>query len=309
MSISIQNKRDISKIECLAIEGGGIEVISFLGVLDELQNFVTLKNIKKIIGTSAGTLLALYISLNIPIKTILREYLTLDFKSIQDCSYLFLLYNLFRHKGIDTGRNLRTFLISVLNKHIDNGKDITFLDLYKKTQIHLVFTTTNLNRKRTEYLSHTTTPDMKIVDGLCMSMCVPLYFMPIEYNNDLYVDGGFLNNYPIWYFDEDYKTIEEANTKVLGLKLMGRGDSLTNEITEERTSIISFKDYLYEMASLASLQIARGHIKDGFWYRTIPVFIDNVGILDFGISVPQKLKLIDQGRVSFNKFLTKHNIF
>ena len=32
-------------------------------------------------------------------------------------------------------------------------------------------------------------------------MSLPLIFHPVEYNGDLYVDGGILDNFPIHVFD------------------------------------------------------------------------------------------------------------
>ena len=35
-----------------------------------------------------------------------------------------------------------------------------------------------------------------------MSICIPMIFTPVKFNNNLYVDGGILNNFPFNYCDK-----------------------------------------------------------------------------------------------------------
>ena len=57
----------------------------------------------------------------------------------------------------------------------------------------------------THYFNYEKTPDVKILDALIMSICVPILFKPVTYENKLFVDGGLLSNYPIDYFTNSYK--------------------------------------------------------------------------------------------------------
>jgi NTE family protein len=42
---------------------------------------------------------------------------------------------------------------------------------------------------------------MNIKLAIRISMCVPIIFKPIKYNNQIYIDGGLYNNFPINYFN------------------------------------------------------------------------------------------------------------
>ena len=72
-----------------------------------------------------------------------------------------------------------------------------FLEFYEKSGIELVFTTYCLNTDTLELLNYTNTPDLKLLDGLCMAIAVPFLFFPVSYRNQLYVDGFLVSNHPI----------------------------------------------------------------------------------------------------------------
>jgi predicted acylesterase/phospholipase RssA len=291
------------QIECLVMEGGGIESISFVGALKVLREKGILQNIKSVAGSSSGALQALFVALKAPIEEIQDLYVNTDFTTLQDTSPLYIkqVFNIFLNYGLDSGSVFVKWLKKNIEKYTGNG-EITFEDLYKKTGIEYVVTGTNLNRRKTFFYSELLTPKMKIVDALRISMSIPGYFIPVKVNGEYFIDGGFLNNYPIWYFDDKY---DNPRGKILGLKLMSKGEKADSQLYHNVDTISSFKDYVYSMIVNALIQIDRGYIKKDYWARTIPIFAtNNVTVLQFTITPAQKKQLIDNCEEEVRKYMS-----
>lgn len=78
--------------------------------------------------------------------------------------------------------------------------DITLQELYEKTGNELVVTATCVNRRMQRFFHRNHHPDMPVVTAVRMSMSIPLFFVPLKFDGDYYVDGGLLNNFPLWVF-------------------------------------------------------------------------------------------------------------
>ena len=85
----------------------------------------------------------------------------------------------------------------------NNDDDITFAQLQKITGKNFVVCVTNLTSRKFEYWGAFNYPNMSVITAVRASMGVPLIFTPVEWNNDWYVDGGLLNNFPIDFVDQD----------------------------------------------------------------------------------------------------------
>jgi NTE family protein len=96
----------------------------------------------------------------------------------------------------------------------------TFGELYElhqkdpKKYKQLYLMGTNLNKTNSEIFSHEDTPNVIISDAVRISMSIPIVFRPHQCyekkddrrqlaKNDLYADGGLMDNYPIWLFDKE----------------------------------------------------------------------------------------------------------
>ena len=78
-----------------------------------------------------------------------------------------------------------------------------------------------------------------------MTSCIPLYFEPIEYNNNFYVDGVVKDNFPIQIISDD----ELNNT--IGIVLHTSVD--TYDI--KSMSSISYVIHLYRILSNESMKV------------------------------------------------------
>ena len=157
------------------------------------------------------------------IKHIFKEHESLFSFSMRS------IFNIPKTYGMNNGDIIIQTVRTILKKkNID--VDITFIDLIKKTGKNIIVATTNLSKKKIEYLSVDTYPEMKVITAIRMSTCVPIIFEPVKYYNDVYVDSFIYNNFPIDFFDK-------FTVDTLGLNLV------TKELNGDN-SMKSFRQYL-----------------------------------------------------------------
>lgn len=129
----------------------------------------------------------------------------------------------------------------------------------------------------------------------CAKECAPRQII------NYYVDGGVLNNYPIWVFDGKYIgdphiTEEDINkSNSLGFKLMTDQESKDYQLYHAEIQIKGIVDFLTCLINSMSIQIERGHIRHGYWDKTVTISTHNVNWLEFNLPAETKEKLIQQG--------------
>ena len=185
----------------IVCSGGGTKGLMYLGAIQALEdkfgsNYLK-ENIKGFAGTSAGALTALALMLRLNVSDI-KDIVSPLFGALKnvvprpDISLLVGSY------GLDKGEELRKTVKYILRK-AGLSDETTFADLNRLLRTKFICCTTNLNRRKIVYLSFETTPSLKICDAVFMSMCVPLLFAPVEYMNELYVDGALIENIPLCF--------------------------------------------------------------------------------------------------------------
>ena len=206
-------KIKISHIKHLVLSGGGFLGISYIGLIkymeDNLPNPI-IKNFKSITGCSAGamfgSLLAIgctSVELDIIIKNMnFKEYLNINAESI---------INFMRLKGLESGTNLMN-LIKKSIKDKTGDDNITFSQIREKFNIDLQIGVTNLTKSRFELMNCRTTPDTPIHIAIRASIALPFIFEPTVIGDDLYCDGGLLDNLPI---ENIIQQLENDNTTTL----------------------------------------------------------------------------------------------
>lgn len=291
------------EVENVVLEGGGVKCFSFIGCLKYLEENKKdfLPNIKRVIGSSAGSLFAFLIACK-KNYTKLEEFINEeDFSKVKDDTwgYVFDFVRIINYYGMCKGDELFNFISRACIK-FTSKENITFKELYDKTNVDLIITGTNLNKKETEYFSYRNNPNMEIRMALRISMSIPLFFKAVNWNGDIYVDGGLLNNYPIWYFDNF------SNSKTLGFKLMSMDEKIeNNNIEYERTNILNIKDYIECLVNCTTGQIEKGYIKKDYWERSIVINTGTIDTVDFSITQEDKKYLIDKGYEATKKYFEK----
>ncbi|MEH6887776.1 patatin-like phospholipase family protein [Priestia megaterium] len=187
----------------LVFEGGGVKGIGHVGVLKYLDEIKILQNIKRFGGTSAGAITALVLGLGYTISDLEKITKEAPYDSFKDQDLGFirdsirLLYNGY---GMYKGNKFTTWIKKMIEEK-GFSNDITFKELYEKTDKEIFFQGTNISTHCIETFSHRHTPDMPVAKGVRISMSIPFYFKSVEWKGSWYVDGGILDNYPIDLFD------------------------------------------------------------------------------------------------------------
>ena len=179
----------------ICLSGGGIKGFSFIGALEymEEQNKINISEINNWVGTSAGSLVSFILSIDYSIKDLKEFVLDFNFKKlIPDVD----IDNLFNHHGIDNGDKIMLIMKNFLKEKLDLD-DITFEDHMKITNKKLTIIGTNYSKGIEAVFNHILTPKMSVLLAIRISMSVPIIFTPVLYENDYYIDGGFVNNFPL----------------------------------------------------------------------------------------------------------------
>jgi predicted acylesterase/phospholipase RssA len=73
----------------------------------------------------------------------------------------------------------------------------TFAELRARSGVTLVLTGYNVLRTSTEAFDHVTHPDMAVLLAARITISIPLYFRPVEFDGQIYIDGGVLEPTPV----------------------------------------------------------------------------------------------------------------
>ena len=188
-------------IKTLCLSGGGINCLSFIGALEYLEycNYINIDKINNYIGTSGGYILCLFLVLGYSLKEIKDFILKFDFNPLNNIDNN-NLDNILINYGINNGDSFIIIFINFIKSKF-NIENINFLDLYKITKKKLNIIGTNFTKSCEECFNYKTTPSMPIIIALRISISIPIFFAPIYYNNNYYIDGGIYNNFGLNYSD------------------------------------------------------------------------------------------------------------
>ena len=278
-----------TKINTLVLSGGGLKGLAYCGIfryLQELQLDSEIEiDIKNISGVSVGSFFGLIYILKYEWKDLYEEILSKRFANLKDIKY----NNFIESYGLDSGNGIIEWLETMMLKK-GYEKNITFKELYYRTGIHFRVFVTNLNKYTQEVLDHINSPDMCITFAIRMSMSIPVMFTCKKYNNNIYVDGALIDNYPIEFHDESIEN-------VLGINLI-------SENTIDNVNIDSMSSYLYNVTMCYLLQIERLQTKDKYISKTICIMNEkDVPIINFKMTKRQKIQIINTGyKSAYNYF-------
>lgn len=232
-----------------------------IGVLKGLES--KLVDVKEISGSSAGSILALFLALGMSVDEILNISLTInipEFVKIRIGSF----FNKFGFVDLEP---IRDKFIEIC------GCDPTFDELDMKIYISAYC----LNSSTTEYFSRDTHPKMKVIDAVCMSMAIPLIFACGKYQGKSYVDGGTQEVYPITPF-LDKKPHEITCVKLKMDKVYQEEINTPRQFVESlvRSTIVNRRD----------------HNKD---VNLVEIDVGETNVFDFSMSYEDKIRLYNLG--------------
>ena len=157
----------------------------------------------------------------------------------------------------------------------------TFADLAKyrpESRLHML--ATNMTQGSPVVFNAVNTPDIRLLDALCASSALPLYFVPWIHpkTGDIYIDGGIIENY-IWSAipnKNDTLVVVCAETDIVGRSFRAKQPNNMMEYVARIVSLIHRYD-----APIPK-----------FW---IAVNIKHIQVIDFGIGKEEKMEAYEEG--------------
>jgi predicted acylesterase/phospholipase RssA len=273
----------------LIFSGGGIRVISYLGVIQVLKEHGLLKHVKEFCGVSAGALVALMLALEYKLHIIENFCFQYDFsevRSVEPEDTLEFLENY----GVDNGEKLQTLIEKIL-KHKGHKPTATFADLAAGGVKSIRMWASDIQNMRPIEFSAAKTPNIQVSFALRASMAVPFYFIPLRHpeTNTLLVDGAVFDNYPI-----SHLTDSEAEDS-LGLTF---GFHTLPQPVDSIGTFLGLINSGYYIPSYKKL--LERHTQ-----RTIVIPCNEFPALHFEATVEERQLLVTKGRQAAEDFFTK----
>ena len=314
----------------LVFEGGGVKGIAYIGAMQVLQEKGILPAIQRVGGTSAGAINATLFALGFTIpeqRNILKK---LNFNNFMDDSWGLIrdTNRLIKKFGWYKGDFFHEWIARLINKKLGTP-NATFRDLNEAKRPDLYVYGTNLSTRFGEVFSFKHTPTTRIADAVRISMSIPLFFAAFRnIRNDVYVDGGVLNNYPIKLFDrENYIILENLpqmgietryykkentqflkkhpsshkyvyNKETLGFRLDSKQEIgvFRDGAEPQHHNIEDLFDYIKALMTTILESQGNMHLHSDDWHRTIYIDTLGVGTTDFDLKDTMKKKLEESGR-------------
>jgi len=232
-----------SLINACCFEGGGIRGLVYVGVAKALEEKKF--HCKRFIGSSAGSIFASLLACGATSDYLEKIVKSTNFNLFKDSRWYYIgeCYNFSNDWGVYSGDYFYNWY-SCLLKELTGNEAITFKDLYTYLGVELVITGSNISLRKMEYFNCEKFPNMEIRLAVRISMSIPFFFKPVNYLGYYWVDGGYLNNFPMGYFNERSESRSDYANKMSEEKMEidSPSEARTNEMSPNETSkIIGFK--------------------------------------------------------------------
>jgi predicted acylesterase/phospholipase RssA len=270
--------------DTICMSGGGLYGFAFIGALEYLNNtnYININSIKNFVGTSIGSVLSLLLVCGYSPLELGDFIIDFDFTKINpDIS----IENVFINYGISNGERLEYVLKSFIKNKL-NIDNITFKQLFELTNKNLIIIGTNFTKSCEEVFSHNKTPDMSVITAVRISISIPIFFTPVLYNNDYYVDGCITNNFPLKYCNID---------TTIGLYIGINGD---NNVKTIINIIMGCLNIVTNTINVKDISSSENIIKIEYDIKQ-----KDKGFFNFDITTDFKLEVINLGQIFAKKFV------
>lgn len=210
-----------------------------------------------------------------------------------------LINNIYRFTfnfGFNDGTSIEEWVTEILAiKNIPNT--ITFRDIKDMYDKELILTTTYINKRELKLLSYTECPDLSVVKAIRMAMTFPLYFDPINNDNDgnVYLDGALICNYPIDYL----KSVDPFLEHTIGMTL-----TCDNQKRGQFHTVGTVFDLLDLIMATLNLAL-KDNLSPEAKKNTIVIDTKDIDMFDFNLTNEEKEKLFARGYRAVKKYFKK----
>lgn len=196
-------------IKHIVLCGGGPSIFRTVGALYHLedQQFWNISNIQTIYATSAGALFGAMLCLKFDHETITNYIVNRPWHEAYPIK-MSQIMDFYSKKGIYDHK-----FAEVIFKPLLRAKGlpltITLKEFFEYSHIEFHLYSLELNQFKTIDISYKTHPDLPLLDSIVMTCAIPMLFTPLCKNNECYVDGGIVANYPLNHCIDDGHAIDE----------------------------------------------------------------------------------------------------
>ncbi len=264
--------------------------MAHVGALIELSKHVPIHAIKEWMGVSAGSLVAMCLSIGFTLEELLEFCVRFDFTHIKEMDSVpgWIL-----HFGMDTGERLHRLIQACL--HVKGlPSEYTFQECLTQFGLSLRIVATDLNDAEPVIFSPTTTPHYCIADAVRASMSVPYYFQPFvcPESGHYLVDGGVISNHPLFVLPD------EEHRRTLSILIRTSIEKIENAAEMEMDEFM--------MRPLNIVLIEKNKMESRFYdARCIQIMLGELNILDFSMEDDTKQMIIQKGKDAVLQFM-KH---
>lgn len=174
----------------LSLSGGGARGLAHIGVIKAIEEFEM--DVKAVSGTSAGAIVAYMLAAG------------LKSHEMADIAKKNKFYSAFKMSLSKIGLVSMENLTTIFKKYIEVSD-------FEKLEIPLHVSVTNLRSGSVEYIHKG-----NIHNAVVASCSIPMIFSPVTMNEELYADGGLIDNLPI-------EPLEKLDYDIIGVNIMGDG--------------------------------------------------------------------------------------
>ena len=257
----------------LLISGGGVKGLAICGTLEWLQeNTKILDSVEEIYGSSIGAYIGFFMGLGISFKNI-AEIFEIDLMELIDIDIKLFLEEF----GFDKGTKFSNLLKATI-KIQGYSPTMTFEEFQKISKYKLFVSGTNISKSKIEYFSVDTHPQMEVAMALRISGSYPVAFTPIKIGDDLYADGAIISPLPCDLIKKEdkkrtlcivnHRSITQNNTDTLHSYILSVISCIIDSLTDKNVDC---------MRHVITLQYP-------------------LHAMDFGISMEEKIKMIEYGK-------------
>jgi predicted acylesterase/phospholipase RssA len=243
-------------IKHLVISGGGPIMVQVLGAIQHLEqnNFVDMKNIESIYGTSAGAIVGILICLKYDWETI-NDYIIK--RPWQDVFPIKVqnIFDAYTKKGIFDIKTIEKVFKPLLDAK-DIPMDINLEDFYNLTKIELHLFSFEINEYKAHDISYLTYPKLSLMTAVQMTCALPILVTPVCMDNKCYIDGGMSCNYPLNFCITSGKIPDE----ILGFK--NKYSDEKDNINTESTMLDFLLSFLFKAVFSISTDNNQEEIKN-----------------------------------------------
>ena len=265
----------------LVLSGGGIKGLCYISLMRVLEEKNIIKDIKNYGGCSVGIFFCFLLCLDYKYEEIKNILLG----NILNKIYKIYIFNFFDTHSFCSPKILRDLLEILLHNKLKTKK-INLLNLYYTTNKTLNIVATNISDGTEIIFNKDNTPDYDVIDCIIASCSIPGLYPPFKLNNNHYIDGFLVNNYPIDIFKNDLE-----NT--IGITLT----------KSKYYKDLTINNYIYNLFTILTINKQREH-KDLYDKLKKNIFINNdIFVLELNISNTKKLNELEKSYNILNQLL------